>query len=139
MADGAQLFAMLSDIKSKLMGGSSSVLFAILFANASMAYKTDADWCIAVTAGLDAMMKYGGAKVGDRTMIDAMQPGLAAIAAGEGMLAAADAARIGADGTAKMLSANAGRSAYLEARSLEGYNDPGAEAIALMFEALAQL
>ena len=138
MADGAQLFAMLSDIKSKLMGGSSGVLFAILFANASTAYKTDADWSSSLTAGLDAMMKYGGAKVGDRTMIDAMQPGLAALVAGEGMSTAATAARFGADGTAKMLSANAGRSAYLEARSLEGYADPGAEGIALIFEALAQ-
>jgi len=138
MADGAQLFAMLSDIKSKLMGGSSGVLFAILFANASTAYQTDADWSSSLTAGLDAMMKYGGAKVGDRTMIDAMQPGLAALVAGEGMSAAATAARFGADGTAKMLSANAGRSDYLEARSLEGYADPGAEGIALIFEALAQ-
>lgn len=139
MADGEQLLAMLSDIKSKLMGGSSGVLFAILFANASTAFKTDADWSSSLTAGLDAMMKYGGAKVGDRTMVDAMQPGLAALVAGGGMSAAATAARFGADGTAKMLSANAGRSAYLEARSLGGYADPGAEGIALIFEALAQL
>lgn len=138
MADGAQLFAMLSDIKSKLMGGSSGVLFAILFANASTAYKTDPNWTTALTAGLDAMMKYGGAKVGDRTMIDALQPGLAALVAGKNISAAANAARIGADGTAKMVSANAGRSAYLEARSLVGYADPGAEGIALMFEALAR-
>ena len=137
MADGAQLFAMLSDIKGKLMGGSSGVLFAILFANASIAFRTDADWAKALTAGLDAMMKYGGAKVGDRTMIDALKPGLDALVAGHGMAVAANAARIGADGTAKMLSANAGRSSYLEARSLDGYADPGAEGIAMMFEALA--
>jgi dihydroxyacetone kinase len=137
LADGEQLFAMLSDITSKLMGGSSGVLFAILFANASTAFKTDASRTNALTTGLDAMMKYGGAKVGDRTMIDAMSPGFEALVAGKGISVAAQAARAGADGTAKMLSANAGRSAYLEARSLDGYADPGAEGIALIFEALA--
>ncbi|MEO6320748.1 MAG: dihydroxyacetone kinase subunit DhaK, partial [Polaromonas sp.] len=38
-AKGDELFAVLSDLKSKLMGGSSGVLFAILFANASSSYK----------------------------------------------------------------------------------------------------
>lgn len=137
MADGADLFEMLSDIKAKLMGGSSGVLFAILFANASTAFKAQADWPKALTAGLEAMMKYGGAKVGDRTMIDALAPAFGALTAGKGLDVAATAAREGADGTAKMLSANAGRSSYLEARSLDGYADPGAEGIAMIFEALA--
>ena len=69
-------------------------------------------------------------------MIDALSPAFAALVAGNGLSAAAKAAREGADGTAKMLSANAGRSSYLEARSLDGYADPGAEGIALIFEAL---
>lgn len=139
LANGVELFAMLSDIKSKLMGGSSGVLFAILFANASTAYKADPNWATALSTGLDAMMKYGGAKVGDRTMIDAMKPAFDALVAGKTMSDAAPAARAGADGTAKMLSANAGRSSYLEARSLDGYADPGAEGIAMIFEDLAAL
>lgn len=137
MADGEQLFAMLSDIKAKLMGGSSGVLFAILFANASTAYKVDPNWAKSLHAGLDAMMKYGGAKVGDRTMIDAMKPSFDALVAGKGLASAASAARTGADGTARMLSANAGRSSYLAAHSLNGHSDPGAEGIALILEALA--
>lgn len=137
MANGTELFAMLSDIKGKLMGGSSGVLFAILFANASEAYKSTGSWPVALSTGLDAMMKYGGAKVGDRTMIDALKPAFDALVAGKSMQATAAAARAGADGTAKMHSANAGRSSYLEARSLEGNSDPGAEGIALVFEAVA--
>lgn len=81
-------------------------LFAILFANASTAYKTNPNWTAALTAGQD-------------------------------MSAAATAARIGTDGAAKIISANAGRSAYLEERSLDGYADAGVQAIAMMFEALA--
>lgn len=137
-ANGEELFAVLSDIKSKLMGGSSGVLFAIMFANASTAFKQDADWGRALSAGLDAMQKYGGAKQGDRTMIDALKPGLDALVAGEDFVDSAQKARAGADGTAKMLSANAGRSSYLEARSLEGHSDPGAEGIARIFEAIAK-
>ncbi len=137
-AKGDELFAMISDIKSKLMGGSSGILFAILFANASEAYKQDGNWSTALAAGLEAMQTYGGAKQGDRTMIDAMKPALEALVAGKGLQEAAQAARVGADGTAAMLTANAGRSSYLEARSLEGFADPGAEGIARIFNALAQ-
>lgn len=137
-ADGGYLFEVLSDIKSKLMGGSSGVLFAIMFANASTEFKESNNWGAALVAGLDAMQKYGGAKRGDRTMIDALRPGLDAIVAGESITVAARAARAGADSTAKMLTANAGRSSYLEARSLEGQSDPGAEGVARIFEAIAE-
>lgn len=139
MANGEELLVTLSDIKSKLMGGSSGVLFAILFANAAEAYKQDPNWGTSLSAGLDAMQKYGGANLGDRTMIDSLKPALEAIVSGAGIDQAADEARAGAIATSKMLSAKAGRSAYLEARSLDGYADPGAEGIARIFEAIARL
>ena len=85
------------------------------------------------------MQVYGGAKPGDRTMIDALRPALDALVSGGNMRDAAMAARRGADATGQMLKARSGRSAYLEARSLAGVNDPGAEAIARIFEALARL
>ena len=138
LARGDELFAALSDIKSKSMGGSSGVLFAILFANAGEAYKANQDWGKALSAGLEAMQKYGGANQGDRTMIDALKPALDALTSGGSLKDAAIAARAGADTTAKMLSAKAGRSSYLEARSLDGFADPGAEAIARIFEALTK-
>lgn len=139
MANGEELLAALSDITSKLMGGSSGVLFAILFANAADAFKHKADWSSALSAGLDAMQKYGGAKPGDRTMIDALKPALDVLVSGAGLQDAARQARAGADATASMLSARAGRSSYLEARSLDGNADPGAEGIARIFEKIAGL
>lgn len=136
-ADGAALLSTLSDLKRKAMGGSSGVLFAIMTARSADAYRQSKDWVAALSDGLQAMQKYGGAKPGDRTMVDALSPAFAALARGEGLASAAAAARQGADATAAMTHANAGRSSYLEARSLEGVTDPGAEAIARIFEALA--
>jgi dihydroxyacetone kinase len=81
------------------------------------------------------MMAYGGAKPGDRTMIDALAPALAALP--KGLAAAATAARAGADATRRMKAARAGRSSYVSAAHLAGVADPGAEAVALLFEGLA--
>jgi dihydroxyacetone kinase len=39
--------------------------------------------------------------------------------------------------TAKLLRAKAGRAAYINAKQLEGHVDPGAEAVARLFEHLA--
>jgi dihydroxyacetone kinase len=136
-ADGAGLLAALSDIKREAMGGSSGVLFAIFLARAADSYREKPDWIMALGAGLAAVQTYGGAQPGDRTLVDALKPALDSLAAGEGLAAAARQARAGADATAKMLRAKAGRSSYLEARSLDGISDPGAEVVARMFAALA--
>ena len=82
------------------------------------------------------MQEIGGAKPGDRTMIDALAPALDAL--GQGLAQAAKAARKGADDTAKMTRAGAGRAAYLGANHLEGHKDPGAEAVARLFEHMAK-
>ncbi|WP_155983356.1 DAK2 domain-containing protein, partial [Nitratireductor aquibiodomus] len=44
----------------------------------------------------------------------------------------------GAQETATMAQARAGRSAYINAQQLEGNVDPGAEAVAVLFEHLAR-
>ncbi|MFT3673337.1 dihydroxyacetone kinase subunit DhaK [Aestuariivirga sp.] len=130
-----QFFAATSDALTRTMGGSSGVLLAIFFSAASQAAAGGANWQKSLVAGLDKMMAYGGAKPGDRTMIDALMPALAALP--KGVAAAAKAAREGADATAKMKSARAGRSTYVSASNLSGVTDPGAEAIALLLEGLA--
>ena len=136
-ADGAALLSALSDIKTRAMGGSSGVLFAILLATSAESYRESGDWIIALGDGLDAMKRYGGARPGDRTMVDALQPALDALKQGASLGEAARRARDGAHATERMLTARAGRSSYLDERSLEGVTDPGAEAIARVFEALA--
>jgi dihydroxyacetone kinase len=137
-ADGAALLASLSELKRRSMGGSSGVLLAIMLARAADSYRDGGGWIAALAAGVDAMQAYGGAAPGDRTMLDALVPALAALGAGRSVPEAALAARHGADATASMARAGAGRSAYLDARSLTGINDPGAEAVARLFEALAK-
>ena len=68
-------------------------------------------------------------------MIDALLPALNALP--DGLAAAAAAARAGADATASITNARAGRASYVSASNLEGHNDPGAEAVARLFEHLA--
>jgi len=131
-----RFFAATSEALSRSMGGSSGVLLAIFFAAASQSASDGADWQDSLSAGLASMMAHGGAKPGDRTMIDAMAPALAALPKGLGE--AAKAARAGADSTARMPSARAGRSSYVPASHLKGVPDPGAEAVALLLEGLAE-
>ena len=138
LANTADTFSALSDTLSKTMGGSSGVLLAILFASAGTAAGGGVPWAQSLRQGLARMMDYGGAKPGDRTMIDALSPALAALVAGKSLAEAAAAARAGADATARMTSARAGRATYVPAANLSGVVDPGAEAVATLFEALAK-
>lgn len=136
LADLTQLYRAIGTELSQTMGGSSGVLLAIFFSAAGDASAQGRDLKDALLAGLDRVRQVGGANPGDRTMIDALHPALADF--DQGLAAAAKAARAGADATSRMTRARAGRSAYLSAASLAGHNDPGAEAVALLFEALAE-
>ena len=69
-------------------------------------------------------------------MLDALIPAVDALKEGD-IKAAATAARQGADATAAMKKAGAGRSSYVTAANLAGVNDPGATAVALAFLAAA--
>ncbi|MDZ4311655.1 MAG: dihydroxyacetone kinase subunit DhaK [Cypionkella sp.] len=134
LSDHTQLYRAIGLELSQTMGGSSGVLLAIFFAAAGDAASSGLTMRDALRAGLERMQEIGGAKPGDRTMIDALQPALEALEAG--LPAAAKAARAGADHTATMLTAKAGRAAYVSAGNLGGHIDPGAEAVARLFEAL---
>jgi triose/dihydroxyacetone kinase / FAD-AMP lyase (cyclizing) len=137
LADSTQLFRAIGQELSQTMGGSSGVLLAIFFAAAGDAASSGMSVTDALKAGLSRMQEIGGAELGDRTMVDALHPALAALAS-DGLKAAAKAAREGADKTARMASAKAGRSAYINAEQLKGHVDPGAEAVARLFVELAK-
>ena len=135
LADKAAALAAIGDILGTSMGGSSGVLMSIFFTAAAQSLNGAAPLSKALLAGLDRMTFYGGAKVGDRTMVDALEPALKALDA-NGLEAAAAAARHGAEATAAMRKAKAGRSAYI-GRQLDGVADPGAFAVAEAFAAVA--
>lgn len=133
----SQFFAAVSEAMTRTMGGSSGVLFAIFFASASQAVTAGKSWQEALQAGLQRMRDYGGANPGDRTLVDALLPALAELQKSGSVAAAAKAARAGADATANMTRARAGRSSYVSESNLKGINDPGAEAIARLLEGLS--
>ncbi|ESY33467.1 dihydroxyacetone kinase subunit DhaK [Mesorhizobium sp. LNJC391B00] len=137
LADPAATLAAIGDSLSVAMGGSSGVLLSIFFTAAAQASNGGATLSKALLAGLDRMTFYGGARVGDRTMVDALEPALKALDA-KGLDAAATAARHGAEATAAMEKAKAGRSAYVGTK-LQGVVDPGAHAVAEVFAAAAAL
>jgi len=97
----------------------------------------------ALRAGLDGVVARGKAQLGDKTMIDALDPAVAAFenalangkdaatAAGEAAAAAAE----GRDAT-EPLVARKGRASYLGERSA-GHIDPGSASVTLLLEALA--
>ena len=136
LADHTQLLRALGQELSQTMGGSSGVLMAIFFSAVGDAASAGRTMHDALRAGLDRMREVGGAGLGDRTMVDALAPALDALP--RGLPAAAAAAREGADATAALDVARAGRAAYVGAAQLRGNVDPGAEAVARLFEDLAR-
>ncbi len=120
------------------MGGSSGVLLSIFFTAASKGMATEGKLAPALIEGLARMTFYGGAKLGDRTMVDALDPALKALAKKD-IAAAAKAAREGAEATKRMTKAKAGRASYIAAQDLKDVADPGAIAVAEAFEVVAKL
>lgn len=135
LADHTQLYRAIGLELSQTMGGSSGVLLAIFFAAAGDASSSGMSMRESLQAGLERMREIGGANPGDRTMVDALLPALEAL--DSGLSSAAAAARAGAAYTATLTIAKAGRATYINAEQLEGHIDPGAEAVARLFEHLA--
>jgi dihydroxyacetone kinase len=132
----------------KTLGGTSGALYAIFFLRAAAELRKGPpadlkNWANAFDAGNAAITELGGARSGDRTMLDALIPAAETFrdALGTGqpladtLRATAEAARRGAQATA-MLPPRRGRSSYLGERAL-GHPDPGAEAVALWLRAVA--
>ncbi len=138
LADNAGTFAAIGGILATSMGGSSGVLLSIFFTAAAKAMTEKNNLPAALLEGLDRMTFYGGARPGDRTMVDALDPALRALAA-SGPSHAARAAAAGANATMAMTKANAGRASYVGAGHLAGVADPGAIAVAAAFETAAKV
>lgn len=144
----AEVLARIGDAVRREVGGTSGPLYAALLLRAARVLAPAgpsldaAAWAGALQAGCDAVAELGGARPGDRTMLDALRPGADAFADGlrRGLPAAAawqaavEAAEAGAEGTAAMLP-RLGRSSYLGDRAL-GTPDPGAVGVAAWMRAL---
>jgi dihydroxyacetone kinase-like protein len=129
------------------VGGASGPLYGTAFRRAGNALgdvpQTNlAGLAMALGAALEAIRKLGAARDGDKTMVDALAPAVAAldkaveesaplVAALDAMVAAAEA---GAQATIAM-QASKGRASYLGPRSV-GHKDPGAASTVLILTAL---
>jgi len=129
------------------VGGASGPLYGTFFLQAARPAhgKTELslpELCACFDAGLAGVVNLGKAIVGDKTMVDALTPALAALRAQEGdsIATALDraiaAAREAAEATAPLV-ARKGRASYLGERSA-GHKDPGAASSVLLLEALAK-
>ncbi|MCY4152374.1 MAG: dihydroxyacetone kinase subunit DhaK [Aestuariivita sp.] len=136
LAVTAELLMEIGNALHQSMGGSLGAILAVFFAAAGDASRSGATPNVAFDEGLQRICEVGGAKLGDRTIIDALLPALQSLPTG--MRAAAMAAREGADTTAQIHRAKVGRAAYVPKENLIGNNDPGAEAVALVFSAFIQ-
>ncbi len=142
----AVLRAMSATIR-RVVGGTSGPLYAILLMRAAATLDGAKEngvraWSAAFGAAVEGVSELGGARPGDRTMIDALHPAAQALQAAldggknlEAALGAAvEAAVQGAAQTASM-KPRRGRSSYLGDRAL-GFADPGAHAVALWLAAV---
>jgi dihydroxyacetone kinase-like protein len=129
------------------VGGAAGPLYGTAFLRASTALGSGEevsadDAAGALEAALGGIKQRGKAEVGDKTIVDALQPAVEAAkeAAGEGSVAgvfraAAGAAEEGAESTVPM-TARRGRASYLGARA-QGHQDPGATSTYLLLDAAA--
>lgn len=135
--DVSTLLLLVGERLATVMGGSSGVLMSIFFTAAGQKLHDGQSLADALLNGLAQMKQYGGADLGDRTLIDALQPALETLQKND-LQAAAQAAQQGAEATARMGKAGAGRSSYVNKENLDGVMDPGAVAVAEVFKAMVE-
>jgi dihydroxyacetone kinase len=137
----------LGHVLQREMGGASGPLYGALFLRCGNVLERSratglARWVEAIDQGCEAISELGGAKRGDRTMLDALVPFVKSLqdARGEPSLeilqTAVGEAERGADATAQM-KPRLGRSSYLGDRVL-GHPDPGAKAVAIWLRAASE-
>ena len=129
------------------MGGASGVIFGSMFLAGSQGAEPKSvldanDICALEERSLEVIQERGGAKRGDKTMVDAMDPAVEALKANAGsglleMLKAAEAAAKQGVEDSKNNIAKFGRAKSLGERAL-GYQDAGATSVSLIFEAMRE-
>ncbi|VDM44462.1 unnamed protein product [Toxocara canis] len=128
-------FLQLSEIFEDDVGGTTGALYALMFSAASQRFGFSAageDWHAALRGGLQAIMRYGHAQPGDRSMVDPLNSAVYSIktityekADWERLVQAAEKEAV----ATKDMRAKCGRASYTAA-SAQTEPDPGAIAVA---------
>lgn len=151
----AALVRQLANIVEQEMGGSSGALYSLFLNGAARVLSEHSSdptfqvWCNAFNAGLEGIMKYGGAKPGDRTMVDPLyrvkeifqekkvfERDLSRKEKIEIFALAVEAAEKTTEST-KNMQAKAGRASYVS-RDLLTKPDPGAVGTTLWLRAILE-
>lgn len=137
------LYAKMGSAMEKAMGGASGMIFSSLFTGNTAEHEpaeriTPSDLAELMAAGLKTIQNIGHAQLGDKTMVDALQPAVEAMKAHSGasleeMLAAAEAAAAQGVENTKKYVAKFGRSKSLGERAV-GHQDAGAVSTWLIFQ-----
>ena len=149
--DGAQppgkLLILVGKTLVATVGGASGPLWGTAFRRAGRSLGTAPDFAgpelvTALDEAIAGVVDLGAAQVGDKTMVDALQPAVdalrAGVEAGDGLDSALGVAAQAADDGARAtvpMQARKGRASYLGERSI-GHQDPGATSAALVIRAL---
>ena len=143
-----QLFSAVAWAVMSCDGGSTGPLLGSFFLGMSeaVAGKSELDGAAVAAlfdAGVAKMQKQSRAQIGDKTMMDALLPAVAALKTADpaqgikaALQQAADAAAQGADAT-KTMRAKFGRARHLGDRVI-GHPDPGAVSVSLIFKGFSE-
>ncbi len=127
------------------VGGAAGPLYGTLFLQMGSALGSDAEPALPAYAqawrkGLEGVQMRGKAQPGDKTMVDALIPGVEALEGasdlGQGLQTAAAAAEDGMRATTPLI-ARKGRASYLGERSKD-HQDPGATSTYYLFKSAAE-
>ncbi|XP_051885113.1 triokinase/FMN cyclase-like isoform X2 [Pristis pectinata] len=143
--NGHQLLLCLGRVIRDQMGGSSGALYSISLIAAAPNLKSNNNpsaWSAALDSGIGALKRYGGAELGDRTMLDPMCAAAEELRnmTDEGgnvlqvLAEAVQKAEAAAEST-KNMKAKAGRASYISSAQLTR-PDPGAVAFAAILKAI---
>ena len=146
--DIATIFKTVAMTLISTVGGASGPLYGTFFLQAAVGAGAKPsisaqELGALLEKGLNGVLQRGKANLGDKTMIDAMQPAVEAYRRSieseeslkEALGKAAESARQGMEATIPLV-AKKGRASYLGDRSA-GHQDPGATSTALLFQAAA--
>jgi phosphoenolpyruvate---glycerone phosphotransferase subunit DhaL len=147
--DIATVFKTVAMTLISTVGGASGPLYGTFFLQAALATPgkssvSPEEFGALLEKGVNGVIQRGKAAPGDKTMIDAMQPAVAAyqkaVESGESIATAlskaVETSNEGMKGTIPLV-ARKGRASYLGDRSA-GHQDPGATSSALLFQAAAE-
>ncbi|CAO3593166.1 unnamed protein product [Absidia cylindrospora] len=140
----SQTLLALADIVDRSVGGTSSAIYCIFLnalANGLNIHGGDTSldtWAKACTYALDSLQTYTKARVGDRTLMDALIPFVTSLEKGASLHDAVVQARLGMDATIKQV-AQLGRTSYLSDQDVQkaGVPDAGAFGLVTVLEAIS--